>query len=446
MIAPEETDVTILGNGRWVVLVLSLLYAYGCASSTTKEDPADDDDTTSTSSSGTGGQGGAGGGTGSPCNVPGDCPGVDTACSHRTCDSGTCGIDYAALGMACNFDGGKLCDGQGNCVQCVAVADCPGETCVDNQCVPKKALGEACDADDECLNGNCPPQDGVCCDVPCLAECEACLLAKTGSPDGTCGPVTPAADPDSECADQGAASCGVDATGCDGNATSPACNLYPNGTECLAGTCANGQQTGANLCDGSGTCVAGSVSACAPYVCGSTSCLTACQNSGDCITNYTCNAPVCSGGTTVVNYGNDQEFTENSSHGANYLLGSLINVPVASTLTHLAVITKGNAANMKLALYTSAGGDPGTLVAQTPSTAMTTGTMELAVTNVALPAGDYWFMGVYSTSASIGYDTSQSAAVVKYVSHSFSSALPSTFPAPQTYTGQRFNYYIKVTQ
>jgi hypothetical protein len=51
-------------------------------------------------------------------------------------------------------------------------------------------------------------------------------------------------------------------------------------------------------------------------------------------------------------------------------------------------------------------------------------------------------MAEYNTTAVVGIDFSMSNAVVKYTGHTFGSALPANFPAPTSYTGQRFNYYI----
>jgi hypothetical protein len=63
---------------------------------------------------------------------------------------------------------------------------------------------------------------------------------------------------------------------------------------------------------------------------------------------------------------------------------------------------------------------------------------------VALPAGTYWIMGIFDVTASIGFSTAAGANVVSYVSLPFGAPLPSRFPAPTTYTGQTFNYYLVV--
>ena len=51
------------------------------------------------------------------CLTAADCPGQDTQCQTRTCDfNGTCGFSYAPAGTVCNQNGGVKCDGNGACV------------------------------------------------------------------------------------------------------------------------------------------------------------------------------------------------------------------------------------------------------------------------------------------------------------------------------------------
>jgi hypothetical protein len=152
------------------------------------------------------------------------------------------------------------------------------------------------------------------------------------------------------------------------------------------------------------------------------------------------------GGATVATYGNATPYGEMSSHAPSFLLGSKLALAVPAQLTHLAVITHDAGPMVQLALYTDAGNTPGALMASTAATTMVLGTMELPVAQTALPAGDYWIMGNYSASTSIGIDFSDANALVAYVTLSFGAALPDPFGAPQTYTGQKFNYYIKVLQ
>src|SRR5262249_31126312 len=76
--------------------------------------------------------------------------------------------------------------------------------------------------------------------------------AKTGQPDGTCAPIPAGTDPEAECTDDGAASCGQDGL-CDGAGAcekyaGPGCVPLPCtlGVECSSGMCAKepGQSSG----------------------------------------------------------------------------------------------------------------------------------------------------------------------------------------------------------
>jgi hypothetical protein len=149
-------------------------------------------------------------------------------------------------------------------------------------------------------------------------------------------------------------------------------------------------------------------------------------------------------GGGLTRYGNVAPFAKNSSHAPNDLLGSPLNVPVSSTLVAFGVIARSSGPQIIMALYTDSGGQPGTLVAQTSPVVLNGQTMEISAPSVAVPAGNYWIMGVYDVTASIGIDYTNLSAKVDYTSLNFGSMLPSPFPAPTTYTGQQFNYYIVV--
>jgi hypothetical protein len=125
-----------------------------------------------------------------------------------------------------------------------------------SKCVVRKAAGAACLGNSECTSGSCA--SGVCCDVACNGECEACNLP--GSI-GTCK------------AKSAGASCGlagcvggytVATSSCDG--TSHSCPLgaitpCPNGTKCLdkvscKATCAADADCLVGACDTTtGKCV-----------------------------------------------------------------------------------------------------------------------------------------------------------------------------------------------
>ena len=335
---------------------------------------------------GGGGPGGhspqGGGGAAAQCNVPEECIGTDTACWHRTCTQGLCSPMIEPAGTPCQENGGKVCDGNSTCVECLDATQCaPNELCPFHQCVPshcvngqldasetdidcggadcgpcandqhcnlpaeclsgfcdtsgggggggmgagictacsgdgqctgnpqqwcdlgnvnggtctpKKNPGDSCDGGNQCLSGFCPDGDGVCCDNACSATCQACLLAKTGQPNGTCALVAADQDPDGECSDQGP--CGANGTGCTGTAT--ACKVYPPATPCGSQTCVGNTLKLATdyTCNGAGSCVAGSGQPCQDnFTCADDgqNCRTSCSDPSHCIANTHCDGGDC---------------------------------------------------------------------------------------------------------------------------------------------------------
>ncbi len=145
-------------------------------------------------------------------------------------------------------------------------------------------LGAECHDASACASGHCV--DGVCCDTACDGLCVACKADRIGSgTDGTCAPIATGTDPDSECLDQGSASCGT--TGlCDG---AGACQLYAADTQCGTSSCSAGVRTLPAQCDGSGTCVAGGTEACAQGSCDRDVCLGQCTADNQCGSGRYCN-------------------------------------------------------------------------------------------------------------------------------------------------------------
>jgi hypothetical protein len=146
--------------------------------------------------------------------------------------------------------------------------------------------GAACSVGGECVSGNCV--DGVCCASACNTACRACSNAKTGQADGTCAPIPSGQDSDSECPNDGAASCDRDGF-CDG---AGACRLHAAATVCLAASCADTTSVNvADTCNGTGTCVDGGVTPCQTgYVCAAGACKTSCAADSDCTPSYFCDA------------------------------------------------------------------------------------------------------------------------------------------------------------
>ncbi len=245
-------------------------------------------------------QGAASCGTNGVCNGAGACA---KYAANTVCVAPSCAIGTASAASLCNGTGACVAGAQTPCapyvcganackancaadVDCVAAdyCDTPGANGV---CKTKLSQGGACAANSQCASNACV--DGFCCDKACNGACEACSAAKTGGTNGTCAPVQAGQDPDNECADQGAASCGTNGV-CNG---ANACAKYAAATVCAQPSCSTGTASAASLCNGTGTCVAGSQTQCAPYICGAAACNATCANDGECIATDWCNVAVC---------------------------------------------------------------------------------------------------------------------------------------------------------
>ena len=201
------------------------------------------------------------------------------------CDGlGTCNVkpSQSCAPYVCNTTGANV----GSCeTVCTADADCSvGNSCNNGSC-GLKPPGASCAADADCMSTHCA--QGVCCSTVCTGTCMSCAVAKN---EGTCIAVPVGSDPLGQCADQGAASCLTNGF-CDG---AGACQNYPSGTSCGADVCTAGTETAGGRCDGKGTCVAGALSACSPYICGTTGdCKTSCGTTADCAAGFVCNGTIC---------------------------------------------------------------------------------------------------------------------------------------------------------
>lgn len=195
-----------------------------------------------------------------------ECPGSTTcdgavACALRSngtacASSAECESSACADGVCCNAacDGPcRQCSANGMC-QNIASAEDPGvcddanisgacsvPPCVcDSTATCKSGGGVACTSSANCAN-NGPCVDGVCCDQPCSGQCLACVASQTGSPTGTCAPITVGTDPGNECGE----------AACNGNG---ACFSKTNGAacsvsyECQSGHCFNPYPAGTGYC------------------------------------------------------------------------------------------------------------------------------------------------------------------------------------------------------
>ena len=149
------------------------------------------------------------------------------------------------------------------------------------------ALGDECSAPGDCESGRCV--DGVCCESSCSGACEACSAELTGAASGVCAAVLRNTDPDDDCEDEGAESCGQ--TGmCDGDG---ACAIYGSTTVCGSAGCSAGTAQSERHCDGEGECEAAEQTACAPFLCGESACRTDCEQDSDCVAASYCVVGVC---------------------------------------------------------------------------------------------------------------------------------------------------------
>ena len=144
--------------------------------------------------------------------------------------------------------------------------------------------GVRCVMSGECRSGRCV--DGFCCDSACTGPCLACDRPEQ---EGRCSPVSDGQDPDNDCSEEPAASCGRDGA-CDG---AGACRKYKMGTQCAPGSCKGATESAASTCDGKGMCQPGATKSCAPAVCIEDSCGAPCATDPDCQEGFFCDSGTC---------------------------------------------------------------------------------------------------------------------------------------------------------
>ena len=233
----------------------------------------------------------------STCGTDGSCSGnrsckyfaAGTGCGTTTCAGGNqTGLSCNGLGLcgsATTPCAPYVCAGSQCAATCSKDDDCiPSYWCdvPTHTCQPDAVAGIACLRPSQCSSGNCV--DTFCCDTACAGTCQACSNAKKGSGNnGTCSTISNGADPDSECPDPSGPSCGYTGA-CSGTGT---CALQVAGIACGVTNCTTGVQTGF-ACNGLGNCLSATTAACAPYLCGTTSCRATCATDADCIPGAWC--------------------------------------------------------------------------------------------------------------------------------------------------------------
>ena len=143
--------------------------------------------------------------------------------------------------------------------------------------------------------------------------------------------------------------------------------------------------------------------------------------------------------------GNDTEFASWSNHTEGYLLGNRLTLESGCTLLSFGLIGKLSGPNVKMALYSDSENGPGELVAETSSTPVAVGPLEIPVSETVLVPGHYWVMAIYDELAAIGIDNGSSGSnFVAYRAQAFGDAMPNPFGAALTYVDRQFNYYLVV--
>jgi Carbohydrate binding domain len=245
-----------------------------------------------------------------------DCPQeAPSTCRHDGMCDGNGACRNWAVGITCatescaagTYTPARICNGAGTCLDvttstcgvyscgattcktsCASNGDCiSGYYCAGTTCTPLLTQGTACTSAGQCATGNCV--DGVCCESACAGACDACSNDRTGQANGLCKPVTAGTDPDNECAQDTASSCGLDGM-CNG---AGACRKWAAGTICVGQSCLGSTYTPARTCDGAGTCGTVTTASCGAYACGVSSCKTSCAFNTDCIANSYCANAVC---------------------------------------------------------------------------------------------------------------------------------------------------------
>jgi hypothetical protein len=166
---------------------------------------------------GAGGLGGSAASGGAPACDPAACPGEDGDCRSRSCEEGRCAFDNARAGTTCTDPanaGAQLCDGLGNCVECLLAGDCPAAepVCARGECrlaTCGDMLHNGAETDVDCGGADC----GGCADGATCLEAGDCTSGFCSSGaggaggaggGGICAPCTSPADcPSGQACDAG---------------------------------------------------------------------------------------------------------------------------------------------------------------------------------------------------------------------------------------------------
>ena len=149
---------------------------------------------------------------------------------------------------------------------------------------PLLSNGAACVAAGQCSSDFCV--DGICCNSACTGACQACDIVGSA---GSCTPIAAGQDPNNECEQQPASTCGTDGA-CNGGG---ACRRYAAGTQCDPGRCSGSTEYAASTCNAAGACTPGNMQSCAPNLCMGDSCASSCTAQTDCQSGFFCDSGTC---------------------------------------------------------------------------------------------------------------------------------------------------------
>ena len=148
------------------------------------------------------------------------------------------------------------------------------------------------------------------------------------------------------------------------------------------------------------------------------------------------------------NIGNDStsnEFVNQGSFGANYLLGVEYTLEQEGTLKAINLIGNNTGAGVRMAVYDDNGGVPNDLIAYSASSTVGDGLTSLPVTPVLLPAGDYWVMAVYASDGNHSdKNLNATGNVVYYQSLDFSDPIPTNASDFLSYTDRDYLYSLSI--
>jgi subtilisin-like proprotein convertase family protein len=215
---------------------------------------------------------------GSPCAATQECQ--SGLCVDGVCCNAVCGGTCASCAIA-----GSL----GTCTPYTAFTD-PA-----NECFGIGTCGGVCNGAGACSFtaatvgcALCTTCDGAgSCAVPTAAGTDPlndCGLCQACNGAGACQNVAAGTDPIGECSVDPVTTCGKDGN-CSG---AGACTLYPNGTVCVAQSCAAGTVQLADTCSGAGVCVDNGSQSCEGALCSGSACSVGCITNADCLAGYTC--------------------------------------------------------------------------------------------------------------------------------------------------------------